>query len=734
MLALAAAGLIVAAARVMFSAFMFYDDEGYVLFSLRNFAEHGGLYRDVYSQYGPFPFVFHYILQSLGLPLTHTVGRGITLLAWGAAAVLGAVVVVRATRSLVAALAVLAGLFAYLWVMASEPTHPGGLIVLLTSVLAVVGHQWLVQDRVRAWALLAGAVTAALALTKINIGAFAAFAVGGWLLLHHRSIAVHRWAPAVLLIGAGVLPLGLMRPLLGAEWVQTFALAWACAAMAVVRSASPTTEGRADWATLAWVVGGGAGVAVGVVGVVLARGSSLAEIIDGVVLAPTRQPTTFSIRYLWLPGTRLFALGSLGLCMLALAARRRRRRRVDTAVAIVRLLAAVTLAVHLARFPAISADYLVFGLVLPLLWPFAWSLAGEEPRVAQARAWLVLVLLGQCLHVFPVAGSQIAWGTFLALPLAAMGAWDAARWLARTWAGDLTASRWRLGFGVAVAGVALFAGAVAREFTLVGERYREGENLGLPGAELLRLPEGSSALFRLLTLNAIAHADVLFSEPGMFSFNVWSGVPAPTRANVTHWFSLLSRDRQEEIIRRLEASPRAVVIVHREHVDFLAKRGLAPKGVLHDFIAREFAPVFTLDDFEFCVRRGRRIAPFLVAEWLTRSDASGAAEGTRENTLLRFSVLLPASAPVERLEFIGASRAGPLVLDRTNTRVEITPLNARGDPVGAPRAGAWPLVLTGPAQVAVYFDRTRLPPPGRNATVALRAADGREVALVRLLP
>ena len=34
----ACAGLVAAAAFVMFSAFMFYDDEGYILLSLRNYA------------------------------------------------------------------------------------------------------------------------------------------------------------------------------------------------------------------------------------------------------------------------------------------------------------------------------------------------------------------------------------------------------------------------------------------------------------------------------------------------------------------------------------------------------------------------------------------------------------------------------------------------------------------------------------------------------------------------
>ena len=116
-LAVTAAAFVVMAAFVMFSAFMYYDDEGYVLISLRNFAAHGGLYRDVYSQYGPFPFVFYGALQALGLPLTHNVGRLITIGAWAGTALACATLVGSATRSLVARLAVLAGVFVYLWVM-----------------------------------------------------------------------------------------------------------------------------------------------------------------------------------------------------------------------------------------------------------------------------------------------------------------------------------------------------------------------------------------------------------------------------------------------------------------------------------------------------------------------------------------------------------------------------------------------------------------------------------------
>ena len=33
----------------------------------------------------------------------------------------------------------------------------------------------------------------------------------------------------------------------------------------------------------------------------------------------------------------------------------------------------------------------------------------------------------------------------------------------------------------------------------------------------------------------------------MFSFNLWTGLPSPTSANVTHWFTLLTEAEQQAI-------------------------------------------------------------------------------------------------------------------------------------------------------------------------------------------
>lgn len=731
-LASATAALAVAAARLMFSTFMYYDDEGYVLNSLRNFVAHGGLYREVYTQYGPFPFVFYYALHALGWPLTHTVGRLLTLAAWSGTALACTALVRQATRSLVASVATLAAVFLYLWVMASEPTHPGGLIVVSTAILAALGYRWLAADRVRAWAIAVGVVGAVLLLTKVNVGAFVTLAAIAWVLLHHRHGAVRRWAPWLLMAGGALLPFALMRPLLDAAWVQIYATVFACSAIAAIAAASRAPEPRSGWSVVGWGVLAAGAVAAVVLGTIFVRGTSPGDLLDGVLLGPLRLPKSFSLWYRWPPGTAYVAVASLAACGAACGLRRRRAVAVDAAVAVARIVAALGLVVALCRFPAISPDHLVFAFAMPGLWLFLWPLAGENAS-GPARTWVGLLFLGQCLHPFPVAGSQIAWGTVLALPLAAMGAWPAAAWLGR----HFTPAQPRGGRAEILAlqiAVAAVAGLMGWQLTKVSDRYHEGSDLGLPGAEAMRLPSDATALFQVLTLNAVLHGDLLFSEPGMFSLNLWSGLPTPTLANVTHWFSLLNVTQQQAIVAALEAHPRACVIVQREHVKFLTSYGFAPVGPLHDYIAKNFAPAFTLDGFEFCVRRDRQIEPFLLGQLLTLGPTAPASGPNGENTILQLRVLLPPGQAVASLTVTAPQdRSGhPLTLDATNARVEVTPADRRGEPAGPTVARAWPFTLDGPAIVSIYYNREHNPPAYRGAIIALRDRTGAELALARL--
>lgn len=733
-LLLAAAGVSIAGWLMMFGTFMVYDDEGYVLFSLKNFAEHGGLYREVYSQYGPLPYALYSVLHWLGLPFTHTAGRLVTLGCWTGSALLCAITVWRGTRSVSAALLTLSAVFVFLWPMIKEPTHPGGVAALILAATAAIGFQAIQRGDVARWAVATGAGVAGLALTKINVGVFAGASFAAFVLLHAAQPALRRWAPWTLAAGFALLPFALMRPLLGTSWIFTYAVTFAVGAVAVFGAAAQARDAQPGTGLGARVIGLGALAGVVAVALVLAivmpRGTSLGDLIEGVLLGPLRHPATFTLTFPWPAGVPAAAAASLVILAAALLARRRFPARVDLGIVVLRLLALAGTAAAVAKFPAISPHTWVFQWGAPWLWVCVWRLEKEDGAMVNARVWLALLALGQWLHAYPVPGSQIAWGTFLALPLVAIGAWHAALWLRERFSAQLRTKSVALLGSLALAACAVFT---ILPMALIGrDHHRLSRPLGLRGAEALQLPDKFAATYRVLAANAAAHADVLFSLPGMFSFNLFTGLPAPTLANTTHWFSLLDETRQRAIVRELEAHPRACIIVQAEHVDFLRKNALAPRGVLYDHVTATFEPAFKLDDFEFHVRKGRPILPFFIAEVLQLG--SGTGEPNPLNTLIRLPVAFDASRQITQLEIAMADDRtnAPLVLNRATARVEVTPIDRQGTAIGPVRPAGFPLNVSEPLMLSIYFDRKGANFSLKETLISVREADGREIGIARL--
>src|SRR3990170_4471367 len=67
----------------LFTVFHPYDDEGYILISLRGYLDGASLYDHVYSQYGPFYHVaFGAIFRLLGLDPVNDTARFVTFVLW----------------------------------------------------------------------------------------------------------------------------------------------------------------------------------------------------------------------------------------------------------------------------------------------------------------------------------------------------------------------------------------------------------------------------------------------------------------------------------------------------------------------------------------------------------------------------------------------------------------------------------------------------------------------------
>jgi hypothetical protein len=136
-----------------------------------------------------------------------------------------------------------------------------------------------------------------------------------------------------------------------------------------------------------------------------------------------------------------------------------------------------------------------------------------------------------------------------------------------------------------------------------------------------------------------------------------------------------------------------------------------------------------LDDFDFCVRKGRRIEPLLLGELALTADQPG-----RENTMLRLRLQSPHELSVARVELTAPQMrdSEALVFEARNARVEITPADPDGTPTGPAQTVSWPFRFTGSALVAIHFDRFAQPRPYAGGLIRLRGPDQAEVALARL--
>ncbi len=722
-LPLAVLGAVVSAAAstLLFSTFMIYDDEGYVLFSLKNFVEGGGLYSRVYSQYGPFFYLFNQALHFIGLEFNNTDGRIVTLVCWLGAAGLCAALVWRVTRSHIATAFTLGGVDLHLWPMTSEPSHPGGLIVLVTAIMAWCGVQWSGQPRKLAAAT--GIVGAALLLTKINVGLFLFASAGVWWLLHLDETRLSPRVRTALAGGAlALLPVALMWKLLDREWVATFALVAATGGLTTVIAVAHGATPASRWRDFGVTAAAAAAVTVFTTLAIVAQGTSWSALLEGVVLGPLHHPLAYTAPVHWRDGSVALVVISFALAAwIALAP----SPRSFGAVAAGRVLVAGFYYVSWLLVWPESCDNFTLSYGLVVAWFFVQPLGGDR-STQRARAWLGLLFGLQALHAFPVAGSQISWGTFLFVPLLAIGIHD----LVRVHAGGTqpTIRRWR-----AVAGAVLVLVTTVRcaEFAWIGIlRVRSSDALRLPGASRLQLPEHLTTALRLLARNASAHADVLFSLPGMDSFYLWTNVPPPTAANVTHWFTLLSPAQQDAIQARLDAAPRSCVIVQRNLYDFLVRTGVPTTSPLTLWLLANYEPAFALETYEFWVRKGRKIAAL---------DTAMLFEATARDQP-RYRIALTLAVPTARK--IAAIELGRFDGDRStliktwtnaDAKVVQTPINSAGAEAGPEHRVTFPFGTAGFVRIDLFVDQ--LPPycPREHSVLYLRDTTGERVAEVRFV-
>jgi len=527
---------------LLYNQFEVYDDEGALLLGIREFIHRGSLYHHSSGYYGPFWYsaygAFYSIIHADPTPFS---GRLIVLILTGSAACLFAATVYRLTRSLAAAVLCEVTTFCSLIrVAGNEPTHPASLIIVLVALLLYCLTSNCLRPR-RILLVVAGFATAAIFMSKVNVGLFVVVALAIWLLVGNRAVPSYIRAAAIF--GSAIFPFVLISQEIGQLWAATYALVVTVSVLllcVVATTGSPLPNG---FAIMPFTVGA-VGTLISSAVWPLAHGTSLGYLMSGVFIRPLNQAHALTVPAVVKLSWPLFLLATIGV---ALSARWRDPRVFGRPIndqQWILVLGLTGLAVlGLGSFGSF-AEWLPIIVLIPALCRFVDS----ESTVSSVLVLTVAVAILQVLHAYPVAGSQVAWSTvamFLPCSIAVgVALHRSSEWRRTAAAVRAAATLSTCAFLVVGAGFWPIA---------IWHDYLADPPLRLPGTSLIRLDPSTTATLQLTTSFLTQHCDTFYSVPPSDSFYIYTKIPSPSGLTVSN-YGIYNTEEQLEIVAALNSA------------------------------------------------------------------------------------------------------------------------------------------------------------------------------------
>ncbi len=602
----------VAAYYAIFTNFAPYDDEGTLLVTVQAFAHGEVLYRDVYTPYGPFYYeLFGGLFALTGKAVTTDASRSIVVVLWVATSLLYGVSVQRLTGRLALGAAAMIAAFAPLVVLANEPMHPQVLCVLLLGAITLLTVLASARNPAR-WGAATGALLAALALTKLNLGAYAVAAAVLAAVLTLEPLRSRAWIRWPVVAAVVAMPVLVAARDFGQEWVRNLAAVEVLALAAIVVAAWRLGERAREEGLTRWLLGGVAGFAAASVAIVVAillTGSSLADVYDGMVTEALRVREVNMTPLPSTPAAIDWAIAFLAVAFLAVRLRRSEAGPPSVWSGGLRILAGVVIWLTIARIAPValnpsSQNQLSLPTVLAWIAVLPPGGATESQFKRFLRIFLPALAVAQALQVYPVAGSQMGIAALTFVPvgglciadgLAVLGAWSAER-------GREGLERFGVIATVVLVAFALDLGvnAIARPGINSISNYRHDTALPFPGASDLHLPEDQVQQYAAMVDALHEHGCTDFiGYPNINSMYLWSGIEPPPPAAPGVWLEALDSERQQRIVDELRASKRPCVVRSEARAALWLSGREVPDRPLVRYVFRDFKPVETVGEFEF---------------------------------------------------------------------------------------------------------------------------------------
>lgn len=613
-----AMAMAVAAYFWIFTVFAPYDDEGTLLVSLQAFAHGEVLYRDVYSPYGPFYYeLFGGFFALTGTAVTNDISRTIVVIFWVGTSFLYGLSIQRLSGRLWLGAAGMCAAFSTLYVLANEPMHPQVLCVALlggVTLLAVSGP----GRRPALAGGAAGALVAALALSKLNLGVYAAAAaiLAAVLTVEPlRSRAWIRWPLAALVVA---MPAFVVFRDLNEEWARNLAAVEILSMAAIVAVGLRLRWRGRDDGLWRWLVGAAAGFAIAFVAILVAimvTGSSLSDVYGGMVTEALRvrevNPSPFAMDNRAVD----WAIASFAVALVCAWLRPGEPGASTWWSGALRIVAGLVILlgvanVHLLSLSLSPSPQNTISLPMLLLWvaAFAPAAATESQFKGFLRVFLPALAVAEGLQVYPVPGSQVQIAALTFVPVGALCVSDGLdvlrAWSAESGRLDLK----RSGVVATVALVALTAivalNVVARPGINAAAAYKNQPSLGLPGGTDLHLPEDQVQAYRAMVADLHKYGCTDFiGYPNVNSLYLWSEIEPPPPSAPGVWHLALTDKPQQRIVNELRASPKPCVIRSENRAEMWLEGREVPQRPLVRYIFSDFRPVQTVGEFEFMLPR-----------------------------------------------------------------------------------------------------------------------------------
>lgn len=620
---LVALAALVAAYFTVFTVWAGYDDEGTLLVTLRAFVDGDTLYRDVYSPYGPFYYeVFGGFFTLSGLEVTNDASRSIVMVLWVATSFLFGLAAHRLSGRLALGVTAMVAAFGTLYVLANEPMHPQVLcVVLLGAFLALAAFG---PGRRPLWfGAAAGAAVGALLMTKLNLGVYAAAAAVLAAALTVEPLRRRRWVSWPVVAAFVLMPLAVTARDLDIAGVREMVAAQTLAMAAVAIVAWPlgwrAAEGEAPLRR--WLFGAAAGFGAAIVAIlvaIVATGSSLSDVYDGIVTEAMRvREVNMNPFPMALEVVDWAVVSVAAAAVTAIFARRAQPGApsllpaLARAVAGLAILFSITSTAPLSLSPAVENQ---ISVAVVLAWIAVVPPAGVAEGSYKRFLRILLPALGvaEALQVYPVPGSQVGIAALTFVPVGVLCLNDALT-SARIW------SEARGGWGlerfavvstaalVALAGI-LSVNTILRSISDNATIYGEKVAVPFPGASQLRLaPEDAANYTRLIELLRVHRCTDFIGYPNVNSLYLWSGIEPPAPRAPGAWIEALDSERQARVVRALRRSPRPCAIRNEGLAGAWLGGEPPPDRPLVNYVNDEFRTVEEVGGvFEFMlpIRRG----------------------------------------------------------------------------------------------------------------------------------